>query len=243
MSNSETKRPDGQFRLPTIKTEADLDALTHLSDEEKAYGKQVLKKIPTSDGWQIMGNDPELQALWHIMERTYTALLEGDFQGKPFGPMHLMAAKTAKKAGSDYVFGLFAVLTVRQIEAFKQPSDYSAKIGMLDNPDSGLWNEEERLILKFAEATLENKMTDELFEQARAAWGEKRLLRNVSWITFVDMWGKMSNVLGMTYSDEMYPPDVKMPPEAINAIIPFMAKTRAQVREFVGQMDDFPAGP
>ncbi len=231
------------FRMPQIKTAADIDALSHLSDEEKAYGKTVLKKIPVSHGWLVLGNDPELQAIWHLMEREYTALLEGDFQGVPFGPMHLISLETSRQVGNDYVYGLFCALTVRQIEAYGLPADDAAKIALSANPDNGVWSDEERLILKFTRAILGNSMNNELFEQARAEWGEKRLLRLFAWVNFVDMWSRLANMLNMGFSAEMLPPGMKFPPEAIKGVTAFMQVTRKQVRDFVESLPDFPTPP
>ena len=243
-SNAQVPSVEGAFRLPQIQTPADVDALSHLSDEEKAYGKVVLKKIPTSHGWLVLGHDPELQATWHLLEREDTALLEGDFQGVPFGPMHLISLETSRQTGNDYVHGLFCALTVRQIEAYGLPADDAAKIALSANPESGIWNEEERLIIRFTQAVLENKMTDELFEQVRTAWGEKRLLRLFAWVNFVNMWARLANMLNMGFSPDMLPPGMKFPPQAIQGVTAFMQGTRMQLRDFVeNTMADFPQPP
>ena len=235
------ERATPKFRLPEIKTPADIDALKHLTPEEKAYGKTVLKKIPDSHGWVVMGNDPELQALWHLMEREYTALLEGDFQGIPYGPMNLIALETSRRSGNQYMYGLFATLNVRQIEAFGLPKDDVAKISLSGDPDAGVWSKEERLTIRFTHAVLDRKMSDELFAEARATWGEKRLLRLFAWINYVDMWARLSEMLNMRFSPEMLPPGMKIPPEAITGITALMCGTRKQVREFVtDKMSNFP---
>ncbi|MBT8341477.1 MAG: hypothetical protein KJP07_15835, partial [Desulfatitalea sp.] len=216
-----TKRRVGEFRLPEIKTPADVEAMSHLSKEEKELGIKNLKKIPESDGWAIMGNDPELQVFWHIMEREYTALLQGDFQGVPFGPMNLLSLVAAKKSGSDYLYNFFAALTVRQIEAYPQSPDNAAKLAVLDSPDSELWRDEERMILKFAWASINNEMTDELFEEAREAWGEQRLLRNLAWLSYVSMWSMVANVLDIKFlPEQMLPPGFTIPAQAIEAAMP-----------------------
>lgn len=229
----------GKFRLPEIKTVADVDALTHLTPEEKAFAKIVLKKVPDSNGWAILGNDPELQVLWHMMEREYIAF--NGFQGVPFSHANLVSIVTAKHANSDYIYGLFAALTVRQVKAYKMSSDYDAKLAMLDSPDSTLWSDEERLIIKFTRASLENKMTDELFAQARKAWGEKKLLRSLAWQSYVQMWSITANTLNMKFYPEMLPPGFAIPPEAVTAIDPVVQKTRKQLQEFVAdKLTTFP---
>lgn len=229
-----------KFRLPEIRTPAEFDAASHLSAEETALGKTLLKKIPDSDGWAILGNDPELQALWAIMERQYMAFFES-FQGVPLSQMNLITLIAARHAGSDYVFGLLAALTVRQIAAYKMPLDYGAKLAVLDSPDSVLWTEQERLVLQFTWASLQNRMTDELFAQARAAWGEKTLLRSLAWASYVSMWGMVANTLNMKFHADMIPPGFAIPPEAVSGMLPFVQATRMQMRAFVQDtLSDFP---
>lgn len=241
MSNCATTNNPGKTRLPIVKTAADIEGLTHLSKEEKEMGVKNIKRIPVSDGWQIMGNDPELQIFLHMMERQFTALLEGDFQGIPFSPMCLMCAETGRQTNSSYVYDFFVALIAREMPVFDVPWKDTAKLALLDNPDSDLWSEEERLVLKFTKAVHKNEMTDELFEQARLAWGEKRILRSIAWISFVDMWGKLSNTLGLEFRKDMIAEDFAIPRAAINGVMPFMQKFRGQIKDFVeNTMDLFP---
>jgi hypothetical protein len=51
-----------------------------------------------------------------------------------------------------------------------------AKLLLLDLPDDDIWTDEERLALKFVKASFEWEMTDELWEAAQDAWGERWLL-------------------------------------------------------------------
>ncbi len=238
-SSQAVARPD--FRLPRIRTPADVESLTYLDEEERALALGNLKRIPLSDGWAIVGNDPELQAFWHLMEREYIALSEGDMQAIPFGHMNLMAMETARLAGSDYIFGLFSALTVRQLEPMNMPAQDARKLAVLDFPDSELWNDDERLILKFTKATVQNTMTDELFEQSLAAWGEQKLLRSIGWIAFVNMHSMVANVTGMKFYPEMLPPGRGAPPELVEKLKAMAQKTRLQIREFIDEVDHVPA--
>ena len=51
-----------------------------------------------------------------------------------------------------------------------------AKLLLLDNPDSEIWTDDERLCIMFAKATCEWTMTDEIFAAAVEAWGVKWVL-------------------------------------------------------------------
>lgn len=232
------ERPE--FRLPRIRTPEDVDSLTYLSEEEKALALGNLKTIPLSDGWAIVGNDPELQAFWHLMEREYIALSEGDMQAVPFGHMNLMALETSRLAGSDYIFGLFSALTVRQLEPYDMSLQDARKLALLDFPKSELWTDEERLVLEFTRATLENRMTDELFAHALDSWGEKKLLRSIGWISFVNMHSMVANVTNMKFYPEMLPPGRGAPPQLVDKLRALAQKTRMQLREFVQEVDHVP---
>ncbi|MBT8342803.1 MAG: hypothetical protein HKP58_19795 [Desulfatitalea sp.] len=240
MSNGKsTTRPAGEFRLSVVKTAADAEALSHLNKEEKQMAVNNLKKVPPSDGWYMMGNDPELQAFWAMMEREFTAFLHPDFQGIPFSPMNLMTIAIAKLTGSEYQYGLLATLTATQLPVYDK-SDEAAKLAFLDDPDAKIWSEEEALSIKFAKACFERSWTDELFEQARAKWGEKMVLRYISWVGFVEMWAMLIEALGMNYMPEaMDSPPV--PPAAVEHVTnmfksmrPEMVKVWENLPEFGG---------
>lgn len=238
----QTTEVEKAFRLNQIRTSADVEALSHLDADEKALGKALLRKIPDSHGWAILGNDPELQALWHTMERVYMGLFES-FQGVPLGAMNLIALETSLYAGSDYVYGLFATLTARQMAAYNMPVDYYGKLAVVGSPDSPMWTDEERLVLEFTRASLENRMSDELFEQARETWGEKRLLRTLAWMSYVQMWSNVSNVLDLKFDPDMLPAGESYPPEVVAKLLPKMQETRAKFLEFVtDDLSTFPGG-
>ncbi|MBT8340780.1 MAG: hypothetical protein KJP07_12265, partial [Desulfatitalea sp.] len=76
---AQTKQPKG-IRLPIVRTAADIDKLPHLSDEEKALAKANLKKVAPSDGWYLLGNNPELQWFWQLIELALVHRLAPDAQ-------------------------------------------------------------------------------------------------------------------------------------------------------------------
>lgn len=231
-SHQNTEAQAGKPRLPFVKTPADVEALTHLSAEEKVWALENLKKIPLSDGWSLMGSDPELQAFMHLMERQGGALLEGDFQIIPFGPMNLISLEVFRRSGNDYEQALFNALTAAEIGQFKLGNEAYMKLGMLESPDSMIWSEEERLAIKFTDAVLDNEMTDELFEQARTAWGEQKLLRHFYWLSYVKTWSMLCNMLNLRFTPEMLTPPMKngVPPELIQKIVAPHQQTRADLK-------------
>ncbi|MBT8338383.1 MAG: hypothetical protein KJP07_00075 [Desulfatitalea sp.] len=228
-----TTRKPGEFRLPIINTPADVEALSHLNKEEKALGLENLKKVPHTDGWFILGSDPDIQAFWQIMERNLTSLLYPDFQGIPFGPMNLITLEVARHSGNDYLIGLLRQCTAVAIGDSKMPFGAYTKLSLLEYPDSAVWNNEERMTLKFTRACLENAMTDELFEQALETWGEKKLLRLISWLAFVNQWAILENVLDMKFVPEtMSLPSGSMSPKTVEKITSNLKNTKMKMREF-----------
>ncbi len=187
------------FRLPVIKTPEDVAALSHLNDEEKAMAVGNLGKVPPSDGWWMLGNDPELQAYWAMMERESTALLYPDTQMYAFGPMNLLTLAVAKRTRSDYQYGALASFTANQLSFSDLPADAIQKLPFLGDPDASVWSDEESFTVKFAIACIDLQMTDELFAKAVATWGEKKTLRHISWVSFVFQWAIMIEALGMKY--------------------------------------------
>ncbi len=239
-AESEANPNADKFRLPVIKTPADVEKLTHLDAEEKALALENLKKIPPTDGWYILGSDPDTQAFWQIWERQLTSLLYPDMQAIPFSPMNLITLEVARHSGNDYLIGLIRQVTAVTIADFKKPYDNYTKLAMLEYPDSDIWTVEERLALKFTRACLENTMTDELFAQARETWGDKMVLRYISWIGYVYQWAILENVLGMRFEPQsMSFPSGAMSPEAIDSITLKIKPTKMEVRKFWNSLFEF----
>ncbi|MBT8342534.1 MAG: hypothetical protein HKP58_06040 [Desulfatitalea sp.] len=242
MSDSKCKATNSAApRMPMVKTPADVEALSSLTEEEKALALDNLKKVPLSDGWALMGNDPELQAFMHIIEQQATALLDGDFQCAPLTPMNLVTLEAVRRSGNDYMKTLFFAITAVELREFNKEEDYP-KLGLLDDPDCSLWTEEERLVLKFAQAVLDNKMTDELFSQARTAWGDKKLLRLFFWMGYVNLWGLLNNMLNIKFTPDMMTEGMKkgFPPAVIPNIVGPFQKTRKDLLEFWKTIPEIP---
>ncbi|MBT8340827.1 MAG: hypothetical protein HKP58_20375 [Desulfatitalea sp.] len=194
-----SEQPEG-MRFPIICTAADVEALSHLSEEEKAMALENLGKIPGGEGWFLLGNDPELQGFLHLIELSIAMLLEPDNQFVPFSPMSLGLSEVARQAGCEYTAGAMGVCTASAIGTWVADKDsYHSQMGMLDFPDSALWTDEQRMTIKFVRACLENKMTDELFDQALKTWGEKKILRHIVWLGFAHMWAMIMNTAKLSW--------------------------------------------
>ena len=70
---------------------------------------------------------------------------------------------------------------------------------LMDFPESEVWNDDQRLMLKFAKAVLDNTMTDELWKEAVDAWNPKMCVRYIHVINFFLGAAIMNRTLGVTY--------------------------------------------
>ncbi|MBT8342535.1 MAG: hypothetical protein HKP58_06035 [Desulfatitalea sp.] len=192
-----SKQPEG-IRLPILRTHADIDASSHLTEEEKAMAKDNLTRVPPSDGWYMLENDPEMQALANIHENGLIGLLDPDFQGIKGGPMNLVCLELARLTGCEWMASFLA--KIGMTSPLSSDDWDPAQLAVLSFPDSKLWSENQRLALKFIGACYNHAMTDELFEQARKAWGEKRVLRFIFFIGYVNTWAMVENACNLTFT-------------------------------------------
>lgn len=228
-----------KFRMQVVKTPEDVDGLNHLSAEEIDLAKVNLRKVPPTDGWWILGNDPELQAFWQIMERDLTALLHPDFQGTPFTPLNLITLQVARILECEYLLGVLVSTTVNSINHRDLGAAAHTKLSLLAHPESAAWSEEERVALKFAQACLDRTMSDELFQQAVHLWGAQKTLRHISWVAYVNQWVILEEALGMRYVPSMLMPDEDLTPEIVEGITDKLRGTRTSILKLWDELPDF----
>ncbi|MBT8340498.1 MAG: hypothetical protein HKP58_01880 [Desulfatitalea sp.] len=211
--NNELSQQTKGIRLPMVRTDADIDALSHLNSEEKAAAKENQRRVPPSDGWYLLGHDPELQAISRIDEIASIGLLKPDTQMVPFGPMNLICIEVGRHMGADWMAIGMSTIAINMAKVMKRDLN-PAKLAVIENPDSNIWTDEERLTLKFTRACLTNTMTDEVFAQARETWGEKRLLRIIRWISYVHFWAMVQNACNLKWEPtERFQEQADIPPD------------------------------
>ena len=192
-------------RMPIVKTEADVDRLSDLSPEEKVLAKENLKKVPLTDGWALMGSDPEAQAFFSMVENGIQKLLRPDVQADPGGPMSLSGLYIAKRMNGEWMSSLLNVLYATSIEPWEKKDFSAAHLGLIDFPDSPMWSAEQSLTLRFTQACYDGEMSDELYNEAREMWGDKRILRLTLWFGFVQTWVFIQNTAGLSYVPGSHP--------------------------------------
>ncbi len=233
----------GGLRLPLINSEEIIDSLSYLSEDEKEFGKRNLSMVPPTDGWAMLGNDPDMQAFWQVFERELTSMMDGDMQVIPFGFMTLANLVIARHAKDEYNCGTMAAALADSVVDFGVGYIGTIKLCMIDFPDCSCWNDEERLAIKFVKAFIEYKMTDEIFQEAIDRWGEKMVVRRMSWICYVNGMVSMCNAMGMRYpiEKEIFPYGT-WTPENVKMTTGNLAGSYERVREMWQNMNAFVSG-
>ncbi|MCC8142075.1 MAG: hypothetical protein LIO56_06045 [Lachnospiraceae bacterium] len=236
--------PDG-LRLPLMNSPEAIDANDSMTDDMKEFAKKSLARVPHTDGWYMLGNNPDMQAILQIWERQMTALFDGDFQGKPFGGYLWFANEIiSHEMGNEYNRGVMTACTVGALH--DQGFDYNdiVKSQMLDFPDHPVWSEEERLCIKFIRACVRNEMTDELMQAAIDSWGENQVVLRMCWLGYVMTHSMIQNALNMHWDqDKEVFPYGALTPENVKAITDSLVGSHLAVRDFWLGLDTFDEDP
>ncbi|MBT8342084.1 MAG: hypothetical protein KJP07_18930 [Desulfatitalea sp.] len=179
----------GKLRVPMLDNEPAINAAAHLSADEKERAIENLVKYPPNNTWGVMNNDPKLAAVTLSWGCAIFELI-GDASGIPGGPVWLICLEVARATNNE----MLAANMINMSVLVGEMRDFRMQqLGMLAYPDSEVWTDEQRLTLKFTRAVLENKVTDELFEQAREAWGEQNILRRIGVIAWAQFFAYVYN--------------------------------------------------
>ncbi len=232
----------GDIRLPLVRTEEDVDKLTWLTDDEKEFGKKNLAKIPKTEGWMMLGNDPYTQAFWQFIERMNTAL-ENDkgqhhMQCTPFCYLNICHMIVAKRSGNEYMLGCLGSSTIDGIAGYQSKNGHE-KMLLIDHPECSLFNDEERLAIKFVNALYDDDVSDELFQEALDMWGEQMTIRHMSWYCYVRSWVTILSVLGMKFDESMIFPTGTWTPDSVTLVTDNLQNTEPMFADFWGTLADF----
>jgi hypothetical protein len=198
-------------RFPLILTPAAYQALTHLASEEKRVGSELLRvkmadipgveQPPEHAAVQIRNpsmmfqHDPELfkremddydrmsklvmgldsTEIMHATDKGGLRVADPEIRGR-HGAAMLMVTKIAYDVQDEW--------TLRLMSTFPGWTLTKEQFCLLGKPESVVWNEEQRLILRYTHGVVHRAVSDELFSDAKAAWGIQQLLRYTQWITY-----------------------------------------------------------
>lgn len=109
--------------------------------------------------------------------------------------LNLLVMQTHRHTGDECLLGGLARFAAdRHVPGFK-PHHYM----MMDFPESEVWNPQQRLMLYYSKAVLENTMTDALWEEAVQAWGVQWCLRYIQFIGYFWYAGVRNRTLKVPY--------------------------------------------
>ena len=203
-SKSAAKVQAGEFRMNSIKSPAHVKALKNLSSDDKKLALENLKRVPPTDGWWVLGNSPDVQAMLQMNERWLLSTLYPDsYQGVAFSPTNIMTILVCRHFNHEYGEGLLAAVTAGVINAQGEDAQSitrdMTKLQMLDYPDANFYSPEESLTIKFTNAALNTDMTDELFLEARKTWGDQKTIGYLAWIGFISQMVIIMDAAGLEY--------------------------------------------
>ncbi len=229
----------GGLRLPMVKVPEDVDKLDALSPEEKEFAKKNISMVPGTEGWWMLGNDPTTQAFWQFTERLFTSTL-GSTQMTAFNFQMISLNVIVKELNCEYAQGIMGYSGL--CCALDQNIDMnlaSAKMMLLDHPESDVWSQEERLSINFTNACLKNTMTDELFQEALDTWGETKTVRYMAWVGYGWFMTMMENVLGMKHDPALSWPKGLYTNENVQNAVDMVADTQEKFLAFWSSLSSF----
>ncbi|MBT8339995.1 MAG: hypothetical protein HKP58_10385 [Desulfatitalea sp.] len=112
----------------------------------------------------------------------------------------LMGAAIGVEFDDQWYIRFYSNLPLDQRFQNDDAQDYlmpAEKFSMLHHPESSVWDDEERLCLQFTYAVIRRKMTDEIWDRAMAAWGEKETFRYLQWIGLYNSLSLFQNALDL----------------------------------------------
>jgi hypothetical protein len=127
--------------------------------------------------------------------------------------LHLLVLTTVKWAKDECLTAALSATTRDHVlKGFKPHHIY-----LMDFPDSEVWNSEQRLMLRYAKAVLDNTMTDDLWKEAVDAWNPKMCVRYIHVINFFLGAAIMNRTLGVVHPMRREAPEA-IDPDNLNPI-------------------------
>ena len=196
--------PARPSRLPALNVPADYENLSYLDDEEKELcGVQLVSRLEKFDSQPTVtvataAHDPKAARLRSAYGGALMALSAPTYETRHLVGgtlLNLLVLTVMKFAGDETLIGGITRGTYEHhLEGFKPHH-----VALMDFPDSEVWNPEQRLMLRYAKAVLENTMTNELWEEAVTRWNAKMCVRYIHVINFFLGAAIMNRTLKVTY--------------------------------------------
>lgn len=176
-------------RLKPLRTPQDYEALPYLDEEEKRLcGEQLVSRLEKFDKQATItvataAHDPKAARIRSAWGGALMALAAPTYETRHLvgGTLLNLLVLTVMKHAKDECLtgGIARQARDHRLKGFK-PHHHM----MMDFPESEVWSPEQRLMLRYARAVLENTMTDELWREAVDAWSAKMCVRYIHVINF-----------------------------------------------------------
>jgi hypothetical protein len=191
-------------RLLPLNVPEDYANLQYMDAEEKELcGIQLLSRLEKFDNQATItvataAHDPKAARIRSAFGGALMALAAPTYETRHLvgGTLLNLLVLTVVKWAKDetLVGGISRGVQEHYLEGFKPHH-----LQLMDFPESEVWNDDQRLMLKFAKAVLDNTMTDDLWKQAVDAWNPKMCVRYIHVINFFLGASIMNRTLGVTY--------------------------------------------
>jgi hypothetical protein len=190
-------------RLVPLHTVEQVNAVPYFDDEEKQlaiemllrslrlYGNQATMTVATAL------HDPKGAAAKFRYGEELSALIgnSGENRHTVQGTLlHLLVLSVLKFTKDEALVGALSAGNGRMAPGFKQHH-----LMLMEFPESEVWSAEQRLMLRYVQAVLHHRMTDELWNQAVEAWGVKMCLRYLQYMGHFFTTGIRNRALNVTH--------------------------------------------
>jgi alkylhydroperoxidase family enzyme len=153
-------------RIPSIRSVADYVALYPGRPDEARVAEQVVASFDPDAAWgQALHNPGQARRMLELSRYVFE---EMGSLARP-GLRELAVQMVNKRLQCEYGF-------LRGLERGREAGVSEVKLASLDFPESEVYDDEERFVLRLARATLECDVSDDLFDEGRRRYGEKGML-------------------------------------------------------------------
>lgn len=154
--------------------------------------------------WLIHAHDPEFEHAMHTWYREMLGLVAG-----PGSDPNSLFRLDAERSPDLRRWALMMLwmhcellpseyIRVTVIDTMPEIAGVSyEQLFLLDKPDSDIWDDDQRLVLKFIKAFFAFEMTDELFDAAVQAWGPKMILRSAGLLMYYYLMNLLYEATGL----------------------------------------------
>lgn len=180
-------------RLKPLWTKADIDAVPYFDDEErelatakllrslKKYGNQATITVATG------AHDPKGAMITaRYGDELSPLMLDRPEERHVIGGtvLNLLVLTVMRHCHDETLTGSLSRGGAGLATGYETPGFKRHHLMMMDFPESEVWNAEQRMMLIFSRAVLDNAVTDDIWDGAVNTWGVKKVLRYIQFMGY-----------------------------------------------------------